>query len=418
MGAWTKTLLRGFGALALAALWGSADSAGAPSPSILAPDAGVGSIFMLSDAKSRSIGPENLTGAKGMGARTELQAGSAKYAAQKLGKGWKVNPYIDIAPGATFTLGESVGPGVIRHMWMTIGGGVDYRSAILRMYWDGEASPSVETPVGDFFASGWGRNNEPSINSQVIAVNPGSGLNSFWPMPFRKRFRMTLENRGKAPLRIYYAINYAEGPVPPDAAYFHAQFRMVDHVKTGEDYTLLDGVRGKGQYVGTYLSHGAFSPGWWGEGEVKFYIDGDKDYPTIAGTGEEDYFLGSYSYVRREADGKRREVNYSTAFAGFYALKPMEPSSTEFLTGVERRYGEYRWHIPDPIRFDRNLRVTIQNLGWSGVSPATPFGNGVYQPLHDSLASVAYWYQREPHAPFPGLPDDEALKLKPLQGAP
>jgi hypothetical protein len=393
---------------------GAAPGAGAPavSPPANAP------IFMLAEGKSRSISPENLTGAKGAAARTEVQDGSAKYAAEKLGKGWKVNPYIRVAPGASFTLGEATGSGVIKHIWMTLGGGVDYRSAILRMYWDGEATPSVETPVGDFFASGWGHGNEPIINSQMVAVNSGSGFNSFWPMPYRRGFRMTVENRSKATLTIYYTINYAEQRVPKDAAYFHAQFRMVDHLKTGEDYTLLDGVRGKGQYVGTSLSHGAFSPSWWGEGEMKFFIDGDKDYPSIAGTGEEDYFLGSYGFIRRQADGKLREANFSSAYSGFYAVKPLEPGAEEQLAGSERRYGEYRWHIPDPIRFDKDLRVTIQNIGWDGVSKATPYGNGRYKALHDSFASVAYWYQQEPHAAFPHLPDEETLKLKPLQTAP
>ncbi|HEY2753777.1 glycoside hydrolase family 172 protein [Phenylobacterium sp.] len=370
--------------------------------------AGVQTLFLLSDARSRQIGPENLTGEPGMGARTELKDGSAKYAAKDLGRGWKVNPYIIVAPGKTIVLGDAKGPGVINHIWMTLGGAADYRSAILRFYWDGEATPSVETPAGDFFAAGWGRGAEPVINSQAVAVNPGSGFNSFWQMPFRKEARLTLENRGARTLVIYYAIDFSETAVPSNAGYFHAQFRMGKADPGTGDYTLLDGVRGQGQYVGTYLRHRAFSPGWWGEGEAKFYIDGDKDFPTIAGTGEEDYFLGSYSYQRRNAAGQRVETSYSSAYAGFLSVQDQVVDADYFKPG-DRRYGEYRWHILDPVRFRRDLKVTIQNLGWKGVTPTKVLGEGAYLPLQDELSSVAYWYQAEPHAPFPPLPADAAM---------
>lgn len=394
------------GVLALAAA-GSAASAPAPA---------VSQLFEVTTAQTRSISPENLTGEKGGGARFEAKDGTASYAAAELGKGWKVNPYVHVPPGQTIKLGEATGPGMINHIWMTLGGLAEYRSAILRIYWDGEKTPSVETPVGDFFAAGWGRGAEPVIDSAVVAVNPGSGFNTFWQMPFRKAFRMTLENRSGKPLRIYYQINYALQPVSAQAGYFHAQFRMVDRLKAKDVYTILDGVSGRGQYVGTYIGHGAFSPGWWGEGEVKFYMDGDRDYPTIAGTGEEDYFLGSYIYVKRGADGRRREVNYSSQYAGFYALKPADVDADYFRTDGERRYGQYRWHVLDPIRFQKDLRVTIQSLGWTDASPKREAGNGRYLPLEDSLASVAYWYQLEPHAPFPTLPADAALQITPARG--
>lgn len=401
--------LAGLAAMASVALAGAAAlaaDAAANSNALGAP------VFMISNAQSRSISPENLTGGKGMAARTGVKEGSAGYAARELGIGWKVNPYMDIAPGETLKLGEAAGPGVIEHIWMTLGGGADYRSAILRIYWDGEASPSVESPVGDFFASGWGRGNEPLINSAVVAVNPGSGFNSFWQMPFRKTFRATLENRSQSRLRVYYSINYALQPVAKNAGYFHAQFRQVDRMKAKEVYTLLDGVQGRGQYVGTYLSHGAYGAGWWGEGEVKFYLDGDVEFPTIASTGEEDYFLGSYDFIKRDASGARRETNFSGLYSGFYALKPVGFADPEyFQEGVERRVGEYRWHLRDPIRFSRNLKVTIQNLGWEGAKPGAVIGNGAYRALEDYLASVAYWYQAEPHAVFPALPSEEALKL-------
>ena len=376
------------------------------------PSPSVSSLFLLSDAQSRSISPENLTGAKGMGGRTPLEQGSAKAAAAKLGTGWKVNPYINIAPGASFTMGEADGPGIINHIWMTLGGAAEYRSAILRIFWDDEATPSVEAPVGDFFASGWGKGKEPVIDSAVLAVNTGSGFNSFWQMPFRKKFRMTMENRSARPLTIYYQVDYALTHVPANAAYFHAQFRMVDRLKAGDVYTLLDGVKGRGQYVGTYLGHGVFSPGWWGEGEIKFYIDGDTDFPTINGTGEEDYFLGSYGYAKRENGGMPKETSYSSAYAGFYTTEPVDFVTQYFKPGHERRYAQYRWHVMDAVRFTDDLKVTIQSLGWEGASLAKILGDGTYRPLDDYLASVAYWYQAEPHATFPDLPNDAAMTLK------
>ena len=391
-------------------------SAGAqPAPAV----SGVQTLFLLSDARSRSIGPENPTGEPGMGARTELKDGSAKYAAKDLGRGWKVNPYIVIPPAATFTLGEAKGPGVINHIWMTLGGAADFRSAILRVFWDDEATPSIETfgrglllpPDGGAAQSRW------SIPPWWPSI-PGSGLNSFWQMPFRKRARLTLENRSSKSLTIYYAVDFSQTPVPANAGYFHAQFRTGRADQAAGAYTLLDGVKGKGQYVGTYLRHRALSPGWWGEGEVKFYLDGDKDFPTIAGTGEEDYFLGSYSYFKHDPKGPYVETSYSSAYAGFLATQARNIDADYFKPDGDRRYGEYRWHILDPVRFQRDLKVTIQNLGWKGASATKIVGDGTYLPLHDDLSSVAYWYQAEPHAAFPKLPGDAALTDLPKPEAP
>ncbi|MGH8965875.1 MAG: glycoside hydrolase family 172 protein, partial [Actinomycetes bacterium] len=322
-----------------------------------------------------------------------LSEGSAADAARDLGQGWKVNPYVVIEPGETFMLGKIDGPGVIRHIWMTVTG--DWRSSILRMRWDGEGAPSVEVPVGDFFAQGWGR--YAHINSLPVSVNPGSGFNSFWAMPFRKHAELTLTNTAPDEIRVYYQIDYALTAIPADAAYFHARFRRVNPLPYKEVFTIVDGIRGKGHYVGTYLAHGANSPGWWGEGEVKFYIDGDEEFPTIAGTGEEDYFLGSYSYSAPQPDGESRPTDFTAPFAGYHQI--VDPDSDL----VQRRFGQYRWHIPDPIRFDHDLKVTIQSLGWQS--------GGRYLPLQDDLAAVAYWYQTEPHQTFPPLPDREALSI-------
>ena len=347
-------------------------------------------LYKLKDAQTRSISPENFTGEKGKGGMATLEEGTAAHAAREPGQGWKVNPYIHIEPGTTFTLGEIKESGVINHIWMTPVG--DYRLMILRFYWDDETEPSVEVPVGDFFAAGWGINNEPRITSLAICVNPKSGFNSYWQMPFRKGCRVTMENLGEKKATVYYQMTYSLEAVPEDAAYFHAQFRRVNPLPDKQDYTIVDGIKGRGQYVGTYLARGANSPGWWGEGEIKFFMDGDKEFPTICGTGEEDYFCGSYGYRERKRLGRYFYDEFTSPYTGFHHIKH---------DGEQRRVGQYRWHITDPIRFEQDLRVTIQSLGWQS--------EGRYLPLQDDLASVAYWYQSEPHNAFPELPAKEAL---------
>lgn len=351
-------------------------------------------LFNLKDSKTRSISPENFTGEKGKGGMATLEEGNAAEAARKLGQGWKVNPYIHIEPGQTFTLGEINESGVINHIWMTPVG--DYRLMILRFYWDGETEPSIEVPVGDFFASGWGMMNEPIISSLAICVNPRSGFNSYWQMPFRKNCKVTMENLGDKRATVYYQINYTLQQVEQNTPYFHAQFRRVNPLPFKDVFTILDGVKGNGQYVGTYLAHGARSKGWWGEGEIKFYIDGDNKFPTICGTGEEDYFCGSYGYNDHEVNGKTFYTEFSSLYTGFYKAK--DSTIADYLGA----FGQYRWHIEDPIRFNENLKITIQSLGW---------GPDGYLPLQDDLASVAYWYQEEPHAKFPQLPTKDKLVI-------
>ncbi|MDP2338777.1 MAG: DUF2961 domain-containing protein [Bacteroidota bacterium] len=357
----------------------------------------MGNLSRLSDAKSRSISPEHFSGEKGKGGMATLETGNAAKAARELGQGWKVNPYIHIEPGQTFTLAEIEGEGAITHIWMTPT--CDYRLSILKIYWDGETEPSVEVPVGDFFAAGWGRGFEPKIQSLAVCVNPRSGFNSYWQMPFRKKCKIVMENLDTKNAGLYYQVDYALTDVPDDAAYFHARFNRVHALPTKEVYTIVDQIKGKGQYVGTYLAHGAYGQGWWGEGEIKFYMDGDTDFPTICGTGEEDYFCGSYGYDEVEdQNGVINYTSFSSPYTGFYYFKDNDKIS--FATKV----GEYRWHITDPIRFENDLKVTIQCLGWQG--------EGRYLPLNDDLASVAYWYQNEPHTPFPKFFGSEELAIK------
>ncbi|MBW7864180.1 MAG: DUF2961 domain-containing protein [Candidatus Hydrogenedentes bacterium] len=362
-------------------------------PAVSAQVPGLDQLYQLRDVETRSISPENFTGEKGKGGMATLEEGSAARAARELGQGWKVNPYVHIEPGTTFTLGETDGSGVINHIWMTPVG--DYRLMILRFYWDGETEPSVEVPVGDFFAAGWGMGKEPRITSLAVCVNPRSGLNSYWQMPFRKGFRVTMENMGEKRATVYYQITYTLGDVPEGTALFHAQFRRVNPLPDMLDHTIVDGIKGSGNYVGTYVARGANFGGWWGEGEVKFFIDGDEKFPTICGTGEEDYFCGSYGYNERKENGVDVFEGFTSPYTGFYHV-PHE--------GAQRRFGQYRWHITDPVRFKQDLRVTLQSLGWQS--------EGRYLHLQDDLASVAYWYQTEPHNPFPPLPEKEKLLIK------
>jgi hypothetical protein len=351
---------------------------------------GLGNLSRLSRAKTRSISPENFTGEKGKGGMAT--EGTGARAARDLGQGWKVSPSVRIKPKTTFTLADVAGQGAIQHIWMTPTG--PWRYLILRFYWDGETTPSVETPAGDFFASGWG--GYAQISSLAVCVNPGSAFNSYWEMPFRKSFRITAENLGDDEMTLYYQVDYALTEVPKDAAYFHAQFRRVNPLPEKQVYTILDGVRGMGHYVGTYLAWGVNSTGWWGEGEIKFYMDGDRDFPTISGTGTEDYFCGSYNFENKET---KRYQEFTTPYSGLsQVLRP------DGLYASQQRFSLYRWHVMDPIRFEQDLRVTIQALGWRA--------DGRYLPLRDDIASVAYWYQAEPHAPFPALPPRDELETK------
>lgn len=349
---------------------------------------GMQNLFRPSHLVSRSICAENPTGGKGMGGRAV--EGTGAHAARDLGVGWKVNPYLILQPNEETVLADIKGPGIIEQIWATPMG--PWRNLILRIYWDDQEHPSVECPFGDFFGLGWGKFRQ--ISSLPVCVNPGSAFNSYWPMPFKKRCRVTITSLNEHPHNFYYQINYALGEIPEDSLYFHAQFRRTNPLPYKSVYTIVDGIKGRGQYVGTSMSWGSNNSGWWGEGEIKFYLDGDKDFPTICGTGTEDYFCGSYNFENQET---KQYQEYSTPYAGFFVLKP------DGLYQSQTRFNMYRWHITDPVRFEKDLRVTIQALGWRS--------GGRYLPLQDDLASVAYWYQELPTAPFPKLPDKDMLEI-------
>ncbi len=361
-------------------------------------DMNMGNLSKLSDAKSRSISPENFTGEKGKGGMADAITGKGKRnvanaanEARDLGTGWKVNPYIIINSNETFTIAEMEGPGAIQHIWMTPTG--NWQFSIIRFYWDDEKTPSIEAPIGAFFGMGW--NEYAPLNSLAVTVNPGSAFNCYWKMPFRKKCRITVENlNDKRPMFLYYQVDYTLTDVGNEEAYFHAQYRRSNPVKKSL-YTILDGVKGKGQYVGTYMALGTHNDGWWGEGEIKFYLDGDSKFPTINGTGTEDYFCGSYNFENQKT---HQYEAFSTAFAGLHQV--IIPDG---LYKSQQRFGMYRWHIMDPVRFEDDIKITVQDLGWRTGS--------TYLPQQSDIISVAYWYQREPHAPFPALPSKDEIEV-------
>lgn len=326
----------------------------------------------LKEAESRSITPENPTGEKGKGAMAVPEEGSP---ASRLGRGWKVRPCITLPKGNVTKLAEIDGSGIIRHIWITVDAKA-YRDCILRFFWDGEEYPSVEVPLGDFFVNCHGLRY--NVNSIPIAVNPSGGFNCYFPMPFRRRAVITIENQHASDIPgFFYAINYSLEKVDSDLAYFHAQWRRSMTTRENPQHVILDNVKGRGHYVGTVVGWTQLSNGWWGEGEVKFYIDGDTEFPTICSTGTEDYFGGAWGFGE----------TFCSPFLG-YPLWRKE-------SGEVPRHALYRWHILDPIRFESDLKVAIQALGW--------YPNGKFQPLTDDIASVAYWYQAEPHVKFPQL---------------
>lgn len=350
---------------------------------------GLGSLPRLSNAKTRSISAENFTGEKGKAAMAT--EGTGAQPGRDLGTGWKISPSIVIPAESTFTLADIAGPGAIQHIWMTSFPS-HWRNLILRFYWDDEQAPSVEVPFGDFFCNGWCERT--NVNSLPVAVNPAGGMNSYWVMPFRKSAKITVENRANEEVVLYYQIDYTLTDVPEDAAYFHAKWNRSNPVKYKDVHTILDGVKGKGHYVGTYLAWQVNNSGWWGEGEVKFYMDGDKEFPTICGTGTEDYFGGAWNFEQPKGE----YCEFSTAYLGLpQVLKP------DGLYRSQTRFGMYRWHVMDPIRFEEDLRVTVQALGWRS--------GGRYLPLQDDIASVAFWYQSEPHVAYPKLPGKDELEV-------
>lgn len=351
----------------------------------------------ISRARSRSVSPENVYGAPGRGGMAEVsdtpqpevarlgQKWRRSYYARELGQTWKVRPCIALDPGSVTTLMDVSGPGCIRHIWMTVHEKY-LRSLVLRMYWDGEAFPSVEAPLGDFFCNAFKHNAE--VRAIPVNVNPRNGMNCYFPMPFAKQAKITIENLlpDEEIPELFYTFNFEELDEPLNAGYFHARFTRVNPLPYQEDFVILDDVAGSGNFVGCYLVWQQNNDGWWGEGEVKMYLDDDDEFPSICGTGTEDYFGGAWGF---------KQV-FTAPFVGY-------PFGVEGPGKTGARHTLYRFHVLDPIHFHTRFRATIQALGWRD--------KGRFLPLRDDISAVAFFYQVEPHRPYPEFYDRNALEI-------
>ncbi|HTN57162.1 MAG TPA: glycoside hydrolase family 172 protein [Protaetiibacter sp.] len=337
-----------------------------------------------------SISPENFDGSAGGGARAT--DGTQIIGSRDLSKKWKVSPSVIVAAGETFELAQITGPGKITHFWITTHQD-NWRTLVLRAYWDGSPDPAVEVPYGDFFCNGWGEFAQ--VSSQMIASNPHGGFNSYWPMPFRTGARLTLENTSTVDLRVYYQVSYETGGDYSGEGYFHAQWRRSNPTEELVPHTILEGIEGRGQYVGTYIAWGVNSNGWWGEGEVKFYLDDDTEHPTICGTGTEDYFGGAWNF---DVPGQGY-TEFSTPYLGMpQVIRP------DGLYVSQQRFGMYRWHVLDPIHFTTGLpKVDIQALGWRS--------GWRYLPLRDDVASTAMFYLDRPATRRPEAPSADEMEV-------
>lgn len=309
-----------------------------------------------------------------------------------------------VKPGEAFTLAEVQGSGVVRHVWLTFAepapswlskyGSADPSEIVLRMYWDGATEPAVESPLGDFFAAGFGTRAEVNSTPVVVGGSGGDAYNCYWPMPFRTSAKITVTNQSDRPLAaLYYIIDYTEESVPGDAGYFCAQYRQEFPTVKGRDYLIVDAEsNGGGHYVGTVMSVRSRSPQWFGEGDEKFHVDGEQS-PSIWGTGTEDYFSNAWGMEK-----------------GCY------PSfGVTVLDGWLGDLGEkgtmYRWHLADPVRFRRSLRMTIEHAGWMSADETSTGKVEGFVERDDDFATVAFWYQRGQPKRFTTLPSARDRKL-------
>jgi hypothetical protein len=347
--------------------------------------------------RSRSINAENPTGAPGQ----------AATAASALGPSRKGRPAISLDSGETATLADIDGPGVIRHIWMTVpdatsAGPWVLRDLVLRIWWDGEDEPAVAVPLGDFFCNGFGQ--RALITSEPIVVAPTGGMNSYFPMPFRSHARIELTSEHPGTVGgIYYQIDYTVDDVlDADTARFHVHWRRSNaSTAPGEDHVVLDGVVGSGNYVGTYIGLTALERYWWGEGEVKFYLDDDDAYPSQCSTGLEDYAGGAWAFQ----DALRNNpppvpLTFSAPYCGYPFFSAEDTTrASGFVTNTLQSHGMYRWHLPDPVIFHQRLRITLQQIG--------AWDHGHFE-RSDDITSIAYWYQLPGGAnDLPPLPSRE-----------
>jgi len=305
----------------------------------------------------------------------------------------------NVPPGATHVLMDAKGPGVVTHMWITFlgpepqgwaaQGSADHQELMLRIYWDGDARPAVEAPVGDFFANCFGQRSE--VVSVPIVVEGGDSYNAFWRMPFRKSARIEIENQSPKPLSLlYYNIDWIKlDRLPADTPYFHAQYRQEYPVRKGEDYLLLE-TKGKGHFVGAVLGVRMRSPAWFGEGDEKISIDGEAK-PSIWGTGTEDYFLAAWGLERS-----------GTPYFGVPFF--------DYRT-IGGHVSSYRWHLHDPVVFRTGIKVTMEHMGWMSEDENPGYKATSWNEREDDYASVAFWYQTGPSTFAERAPGADARRL-------
>ncbi|HNS00583.1 MAG TPA: DUF2961 domain-containing protein [Planctomycetota bacterium] len=287
----------------------------------------------------------------------------------------------NVPPGETHVLMDAEGPGVITHIWITFlgpephnwapNGSANHQELMLRMYWDGNPRPAVEAPVGDFFANCFGERRE--VISIPVVVEDADSYNSYWHMPFRKSARIEIENQSEKPLSLlYYTIDWVKlDALPEDTPYFYAQYRQEYPVQNGKDYLLLE-TTGKGHYVGTVLAVRMRSPAWFGEGDEKIYIDGERT-ASIWGTGTEDYFLSAWGL---------KTCGTPTFGVPYFDQR-----------GIGGHTSAYRWHLSDPIVFNTGIKVTIEHMGWMSADENPDYKTTSWNEREDDYASVAFWYQ-------------------------
>lgn len=305
-----------------------------------------------------------------------------------------------VKPGDTHVLLDIAGPGVVRHIWLTFAeaapnwlakeGAADPQEIVLRMYWEGAETPAVEAPLGDFFAAGFGK--RAAVRSLPVQVEGGDAYNCFWSMPFTKHAKVTLTNESSKPLAaLYYQIDGTLEPVPDDAAHFCAQYRQEYPTELGKDYLILDAL-GRGHFVGCVLSVRSRSPEWFGEGDDKFTIDGEEK-PSLRGTGTEDYFLNAWGLEK--------------ATYPYFGVPILEGGWGE----VGQRFCAYRWHIADPVRFEKSLKVEIEHFGWMSADETKSGRVEGFVEREDDFATVAFWYQLGQPKRFAPLPSAAARRL-------
>jgi hypothetical protein len=349
--------------------------------------------------RSRSINAENPTG----------EPGAAAWAESTLGPGRKGRAYRPLPAGGRLVLADIEGPAVIRHIWITVpdateGGPFVLRDLVLRAYWDGSEDPAIEVPLGDFFCNGFAT--RALVTSAPIVVAPTGGMNSYFAMPFRERATIVIDSEHPSEISsVFYQVDYTVGEeVSADTGYLHAQWRRTNGTAPlGEDHVIVDGIRGVGSYVGTYIALTALERFWWGEGEVKFYVDSDEDLPSQCSTGLEDYAGGAWAFQDHLAsDPPPVPIPFSAPYFGYPFVSAVDTTAASpFVVHMPSSHGMYRWHLPDPVLFGESLRVTLQQIG--------AWHHGLFE-RSDDIATTAYWYQTSPAEPYPPLPSAAARR--------